>query len=507
MEIDMSNTTELLRTILNMTDNEPSETVKKNFNNAIIDIPEEAFTDDTEHCFMERYLFRTAKEHYKQYGQILTRSTFARNVDNDIKVLSDDKPKYLKAWDRLVIAQSKEEDYQFNKDNVINDYQKERRVRDASRYYSLLGEGKIEAANRLLEEMQEVAKPKSSKMISFVTTKQLETMDIPPVKWIVEDLIPEGLTLMSAPEKSGKSAFVMQMGTSISEGLNFLGKQTIKGKVLYFDLEQGCRINKERLIKQGLGYSDNFFILDQSYWDDVLRLNEEGMKQLRSAIEDNKGTVAVIIDTWGIMRPPTDKETKSMDAYQRTLYEARPIKKLANELHMSITIITHLRKSNKPSDDFTNEVTGGLGTGATADRSLQLIRVRNTLDAKLKGTGRVGNDFEWCLKGDKNTMLWSYEGNASEIKRSEPIKNIISVFKKTNQELGPTEVAAILQMDYEWSSDKAKQIRTYLSRLADDGVLHRRDRGRYSLNTLHELSGILLSEPVTNKEGIELEVF
>jgi RecA-family ATPase len=61
---------------------------------------------------------------------------------------------------------------------------------------------------------------------------------LPPVRWIVQDIIPEGLTLLAAKAKKGKSTMMLHVGLSVALGAKALGMlQTEKCGVLYLALE------------------------------------------------------------------------------------------------------------------------------------------------------------------------------------------------------------------------------------------------------------------------------
>lgn len=472
--------TRLLKAILYQTANnqQQNELVQANLQDAIQNIPDATFTEEK-----YQYLFKVAKTYYAKYSRILSRPNLQQILDSN-PLDEEAKARYRMALDSLQGAQAEAADYAYLKDKVLEGYNKQLRIDAITQYADLVKAGKPEAADKVMADMLEAVKPKeATKRISFTSATELAKKNIPPVKWIVNAILPEGLTLLSAPEKSGKSAFVMQMGNGcVGEGKPFLGQATTQGKVLYFDMEQGDRINMERLAKQGLGLSENFKILDEDCWDNDFRVDEKGIDTLRKLVKENVGTVLVILDTWGIVRPPTNKETKFMDAYQRTLYEARPIKKLARELHISIMIITHLRKTSKPSEDHTNDVTGGLGTGATADRSLQLHKTRNSADGWLKGGGRVGEDFEWCMKFDKNTVTWSSEGNAVDVRKGELRTQIQAVLKKDNRTLSVDEISGGLQLDFGYTSATLPSgFRMTLSRMLEAGEISSPSRGKYTL--------------------------
>jgi RecA-family ATPase len=78
---------------------------------------------------------------------------------------------------------------------------------------------------------------------------ELQKTEIPPIRWIVSGLLPEGLALLAAPSKYGKSWMMMQLCIAVAEGRLFLERQTVKCDVAYFSLEDSKRRFKDRVNK------------------------------------------------------------------------------------------------------------------------------------------------------------------------------------------------------------------------------------------------------------------
>ena len=75
---------------------------------------------------------------------------------------------------------------------------------------------------------------------------QLETVDAEelmatpyaPKKFVVSDMLPEGLILLCGPSKIGKSWFVLQLCLAVALGKKFLGHEIMQCDVLYLALEE-----------------------------------------------------------------------------------------------------------------------------------------------------------------------------------------------------------------------------------------------------------------------------
>ena len=69
----------------------------------------------------------------------------------------------------------------------------------------------------------------------------------PEEKWVVVELIPAGLSVLSGPPKQGKSWMALRLGTATATGRPFLGRDTNQGRVLFLVLEDGARRAQKRL--------------------------------------------------------------------------------------------------------------------------------------------------------------------------------------------------------------------------------------------------------------------
>ena len=72
-------------------------------------------------------------------------------------------------------------------------------------------------------------------------------LDLPPLRMIVPDLLPEGTTVLAAPPKVGKSCLVYQLAVEVAIGGDLFGRRCAPGSVLYLALEDGKRRGQDRL--------------------------------------------------------------------------------------------------------------------------------------------------------------------------------------------------------------------------------------------------------------------
>lgn len=107
-----------------------------------------------------------------------------------------------------------------------------------------------------------------------VSASELKKMEIPQIVWIVDRLLPVGVSMIGAPSKYFKSYMALGLCLAVCTGEKFLSFQCNKYACLYLDLESTKRRPKSRLkqiIPNG-DWPENFYILTAE--DEVSKINE-----------------------------------------------------------------------------------------------------------------------------------------------------------------------------------------------------------------------------------------
>ena len=84
-----------------------------------------------------------------------------------------------------------------------------------------------------------------------ISARELQATPMKPVEYIVEDILPTGLTLLVGPSKIRKSWMSLDLSLSVAAGMPFLGRKTQKGGVLYLALEDSKSRIKGRMERNG----------------------------------------------------------------------------------------------------------------------------------------------------------------------------------------------------------------------------------------------------------------
>jgi AAA domain len=295
------------------------------------------------------------------------------------------------------------------------------------------------------------------------TLQDLLARDLPPIRWAIPDILPEGLTLLAGKPKLGKSWLALSIALSIAAGGYALGKQPVtKGEVLYLALED----NERRLQSRAIQLLDAMsqVPLGIEFALDWPRLDQGGLQYLEEYLQTHPRLRLVIIDTWVKVSPLSGRHQRSQ--YENDYEALAPLKALADTYHVSILAVHHLRKM--AASDALDEITGSTGLTGVVDGALILKRERSTNQASLFVTGRdIEQEQQLPLTFDLLTAQWTLDGNVENFTLSKERQQIFDRLKtQPSRGMSAPEVGRALGKNYNTT-------RTLLRKMEDAGVVRR----------------------------------
>ena len=190
-----------------------------------------------------------------------------------------------------------------------------------------------------------------------LTALELLGLELPPIRWSVQSLIPEGVTLLAGKPKLGKSWMALGIAIAISTGGVALGTRPVEmGDVLYMALEDNPRRLGKRLEKllEKLLTGDAPERLHIAFeWS---RMDEGGAEALQRWLEAHPNARLVVVDILKRVRPRTSPNRNVYDADYEAL---EAMQRLAAEYEVSILVVHHLRKLG--AADPLDEISGSTG--------------------------------------------------------------------------------------------------------------------------------------------------
>lgn len=246
----------------------------------------------------------------------------------------------------------------------------------------------------------EYTEPQEPKKLSIISAADLYKADLPPVKFIVKDILPEGTGMVSAPSKTGKSWLVLDMGLSVSAGIPFMGYPTNQCGVLYLALEDSLARLQDRMKKVLNGSPAP----EQFYFAIKAPTIDDGLLDLFDLhFKEHPETKLVIIDTLQKVRGQSLPRESS---YAQDYREMGIIKNFMDARGVTVFFVHHNRKMIDESDPF-NMISGTTAIMGAADTIMIMTKdKRADQTATLHLTGRDIPQSSIVVKFDKDCWKW-----------------------------------------------------------------------------------------------------
>lgn len=230
--------------------------------------------------------------------------------------------------------------------------------------------------------------------------KELQSREFDEVRFIIPDLVPEGVTLLSGSPKVGKSWMALGMCIGVATGGAFLEQSCVRGRVLYLALEDNPRRIQSRL-QMCMGGEEFPASLDfDCSWDRF----PVGLKALDRLLGQTRYDL-VVIDTLEMVRPP-----RRANPYEDDYRAIASIREIAYKHRTSIVVVHHNRKANTNAAgeevDPIERVSGTMGLTGAVDAIHVLSRIRGASMGELFITGKDVEEQSMVVKLDTYLGLW-----------------------------------------------------------------------------------------------------
>lgn len=321
----------------------------------------------------------------------------------------------------------------------------------------------------------EAEEKKGTFCIKKMNARELYQTPLASPTWAIDQMIPQGLSVIASPPKTGKSYFVLQSAFAVARGEKFLGYRTTKGKVLLISLEDTFNRLQKRIVQVCPDTSKIPDNLDMTV--EFPRLDSEGLACLDKQIKEN-GYSLVILDTWGKTKP-NGQAKRSENVYETDVRLVSEVKKLADKYGISILLVHHLKKGGGASKDWLESLSGSMGLSATVDGLLALERDRGSDIGILKRSGRDLEDDEdiglnWLAPG------WEFNGSAVQMKLNATKQKILTCIEKASEPVKPGYIATDTGIN-------ANTVRYHLSKMLQEGLIAITTDARYMLPPKKEI--------------------
>lgn len=297
----------------------------------------------------------------------------------------------------------------------------------------------------------------------MIEAQQLLRQSIPSTAWVVEGILPIGLNITSAIEKSGKSWQMLQISKCVSTGTPFLNRFTVKGRVFYLGLEDPLRRLQERMKLQNWSGQETVDFASIEDVPNVVSLLENQVDTLEQVIM-SRGYKLVIFDTLSACFEGSQVSHSKVSVLFKALRE------IAQKTSCAIILVDHLNKQGKQtfgsiakmtladsiwqlnligdkvysldikgkdvnSQSLTVEFTGNSWklaeqsltvSGATSKAKVYLDAVFNFDNAEVRISGPKGKDAHFTLKVTHQSKTW-YSTKAQILEGNVPLSWLVQM--------------------------------------------------------------------------------
>ena len=245
--------------------------------------------------------------------------------------------------------------------------------------------------------------------LSITPAPVLQKANLPPVKFLIEGILPDGTSLLTAASKIGKSWMVLDLGLSQAAGGLFMGHQCNQCGVLYLALEDSLHRLQDRMNKilGGKPAPEQFYFATEAP-----KLDNGLLDTLEDHLKKHPDTRLIIIDTLQKIRGQALPREAS---YAQDYREMETVKAFMDKRGVS-TIFVHHNRKMKDDDDPFNMISGTNGIMGAADTIWTITKAKRTdEEATLHITGRDVEQSDTVIQFNKNTWRWETVGEAGAL--------------------------------------------------------------------------------------------
>jgi hypothetical protein len=313
----------------------------------------------------------------------------------------------------------------------------------------------------------------------------LSSQVFPRLRYAVDGLVPEGLTLLIGPPKAGKSWLALGLLLAVASGgiaLSAIQAGPAR-RVLYLALEDGDRRMQDRC--RALLGKDEVIPAEFAYQTRILP--GAILATITAWMRRYPDTAMIVVDTLGKVMPQAQM---GESAYQRDYRVGSDLKQLADDHPgLAVVVLHHDRKA--ASEDFVDSVSGTHGLAGAADTIVVLVRKRQAADGSLLVTGRdvPENEYALTMTDGKTWQLAAADlSEAASVARQRSEAATLSdksggVLALVNRHPGGIAASDVVDVF-------GKDAHQYLGRLTKSGHIAKVSRGKYAPVSVSDPSGV-----------------
>jgi len=277
--------------------------------------------------------------------------------------------------------------------------------------------------------------------------------ELPPITWIVPEVLPQGLSFFAGKPKSMKSFTMFDCCLAVATGGEWLGYPCERGSVLYLSLEDPLRRvqPRARQLAEDLTPDDDISVVF-----DAPSLGH-GLTKLLERWLSSRGSSArlIVIDTWAKVRPAKGK-FQGTD-YEREYGDLQALKHITDEYNIALVLVHHTIKS--APDDVMDSLHGTTGTLGAVDGAMVLYRRPARPGVVFLQTTHKDAPFnlDLALEWDQEAARYRVLGDAEDYQGTDLQQSIHGVLRRLPGSTPRTIVTELRQLHVQGLNDDNKK--------------------------------------------------
>lgn len=240
--------------------------------------------------------------------------------------------------------------------------------------------------------------------LTYMDGETLMNTVLPPIRFVISQLLPQGLHVLAGAPKVGKSWLSLWLCLQVAKGEPAWEFPTTQGNVLYLCLEDSYSRIQNRLLDITDDAPSNLFFATMSE-----KLHSGLEQQIERFLTSHPDTALIVIDTLQRIRSGVNDANPYASDYR----DLGILKELADRHRIAILLIHHLRKMN--DNDPMNMISGTTGISGATDTNFVLRKSkRSSNSATLYCTGRDIEYRELLLEFDGTEHVWKLREDSVE---------------------------------------------------------------------------------------------
>ena len=233
-------------------------------------------------------------------------------------------------------------------------------------------------------------------VLKTVDGQALLAADLPPIQFVVNDLLPQGLFILAGSPKVGKSWLSLMLAHRVTSGSHLWGRKLQQGSVLYLALEDNLNRLQTRYKKYSAAGSAALHFATRAS-----TLKGHLVPQVDSFIQSHPDTQLVIVDTMQQVRGiATDK-----NPYVNDYNDMNILREITGKHDIALLLVTHTRKMDDP--DPLNRISGSTGLVGAVDGVFILEKeARTSNKAQLTISNRDTDGHVFRLEFVPSSCRW-----------------------------------------------------------------------------------------------------